>query len=1400
MKRKMKKKLIAFMLCMVLVICNSVSILADTPAAATTTAENQVSETKTAKNEKSSEETKSTDDNDTSKQSEETDETKDKAPEATTTEKKEATTEATTEDKEDATTATTEAEEPTTEATTEDKATTEAADETSESDKKKKEATTAENSAETSGTTEEATEAADETTTAAEDDETTAATALKYEDEQVLITVTANEENAIPAGATLQVVPVVKDDAETQTQYAEVEKQLQTKAEEDDHTTLGFLAYDITFTDAQGNELEPNGQVVVNMSYKKATLPSEINADNETIAEADVSVLHLEEDENKQVKNVADLSENNQLQNIEVTDAKEVKQAEFVAESFSVFVIEWGNYYKIEAEIVDDTGKQIDCSSEIEDQLKKIFDSSSGTVNFSDKEFTEENGKYYQISDTDGKDFFFTKAVVLNSGENYNGKNGTEIKRFRRQNRQYEYNTQEYGGRWNDYRSSYQKLVLVYGEGLTTIETVDSASKGITMRMINYDDPTDIGGGYGDGTVKQGLLKNTLADNGYPVARQGGNLSKLFAGGTSVNHLFSQEIYDETGYYEYSSFENYAFLNDNGDFSVYEQIGTPSNEENYFYQRGNFMPYNRIKPGLISTNTNRYNEKGQALDESNPRYNEKLYKTDGTNDFYFGMYLEANFVQPRNGEVTHKGKTSDMLYEFNGDDDLWIFIDNVLVLDIGGIHDAHSGSINFATGEVLVYSSKKNEEETVLQRTTIKELFETAGKFPDGSQWQQNRVNDYFAGNTFKNFSAHTFKMFYMERGAGASNLHMKFNIPVIQEGDVHVRKELTNTDKEKYADVEFAFQVWVQKEAEDSEEDNPIFTEDYELVNGEKYTVKDNSTGNDLPLYNDVTFEGSTESYDNVFYLKADEEAVISSLKENQKYYVIELGVKSSEYDKVTINDTEYTNGEDGDTPTKNFETTKEEAGVRPMVVYYNNCSAANSKELRITKKMVSGQSSDDVFSFKIELEDQNNKFALYDGEYYIKKDGKNYKYDDQGNLVVTKGTAGTAQNGIISGIPKDYAVVITQILSGTSFRVQEVGLSDLYADPIITVEENTAGESDVAGGTGSILLGKDAEVTVLNRKNIQSIFAQKQWDDGQNTANRTNVIFGLFKENAEKKLELLQVQTLTKDTDWKCEFKNLPVKENGKDITYYVKELQKTSDTTNSYLLEETYYKILNNSDYLSPYYQVSGDTIGKGTQEQPFIITNKLKTFNLNVVKTGSDTTKGLEGVEFKLSTNKNGEGEVHFLLQSDGVYTYAEGTSEVGDTTTTLITNGNDNGVPNLNVSGLPAGTYYLFETKTQNGYSLLADPIEVILPLTSTTTEGMDEDFNYYIETNVSGENVYYYDTNTFEIVNNKLFTMPEAGGRNIFMITLAGTAMIALAAGSTIYYRRRRGTHNKTRR
>ena len=119
------------------------------------------------------------------------------------------------------------------------------------------------------------------------------------------------------------------------------------------------------------------------------------------------------------------------------------------------------------------------------------------------------------------------------------------------------------------------------------------------------------------------------------------------------------------------------------------------------------------------------------------------------------------------------------------------------------------------------------------------------------------------------------------------------------------------------------------------------------------------------------------------------------------------------------------------------------------------------------------------------------------------------------------------------------------------------------------------------------------------------------------------------------------------------------------------------------------------------------------------------------------------------------------------------------------------------IQNLVITGLPADTYYLIETKTQSGFSLLANPVEIVLPC--ATSEISDSQAPYYEEKEES-QKTYYYDSYTAVIANNKLFTMPEAGGRNIFMLTLAGTAMIALAAGSTFYYRRRRGVHNKTRR
>ena len=77
--------------------------------------------------------------------------------------------------------------------------------------------------------------------------------------------------------------------------------------------------------------------------------------------------------------------------------------------------------------------------------------------------------------------------------------------------------------------------------------------------------------------------------------------------------------------------------------------------------------------------------------------------------------MEAQFVQPESGEVNG----NDMIFDFAGDDDVWVFIDGVLVLDIGGIHDEAGGSINFKTGEVYVNGKSQGD---------LKEIFGNAGR------------------------------------------------------------------------------------------------------------------------------------------------------------------------------------------------------------------------------------------------------------------------------------------------------------------------------------------------------------------------------------------------------------------------------------------------------------------------------------------------------------------------------------------------------------------------------------------------------------------------------------------------------------------------------------------------
>ncbi len=289
---------------------------------------------------------------------------------------------------------------------------------------------------------------------------------------------------------------------------------------------------------------------------------------------------------------------------------------------------------------------------------------------------------------------------------------------------------------------------------------VDSTSMGVTLRMIDYSNASSINSALGSGSstfvgaaTKPGLVKSTLGSDGYPVSSTGSSLASWFSGGTAVNNLFQLT---GDGYLYYNCARNYAYL-DGSSFKLTDALGTPSNNVDstyHLYERGNFMPYNMIGDTL-STNTNTYDLNGNLLSASDPAYGQELYLTDGTN-FYFGMYMSAGFDQPEGGLVNG----SPMTFEFTGDDDMWVFIDGVLVLDIGGIHVAQSGSINFATGAVSSPSGS----------TTLGALLG-------------------LSGNTFEDYTSHTIKVFYMERGAGASTLNIRFNLPTNPTRSITVNK-----------------------------------------------------------------------------------------------------------------------------------------------------------------------------------------------------------------------------------------------------------------------------------------------------------------------------------------------------------------------------------------------------------------------------------------------------------------------------------------------------------------------------------------------------------------------------------------------------------------------------------
>ena len=517
-------------------------------------------------------------------------------------------------------------------------------------------------------------------------------------------------------------------------------------------------------------------------------------------------------------------------------------EAEFAVNSFSKFTITWNNEHGLTTYLIDTDGNQIGT-----DTKSNISEATS-------------------VSDLapEVPGYKFSKAVIYyRNYPEYANQNGTEISRLRYSNNRWQaYYREYYDENWH--RIGDNTVYFIYEAQpveLTTVNTVDSTSKGVYMYMFDYSNPADIGGGsYGDGSTKLGLATKTTSGTGmysFPRSTKNGNsFSQWFNpdNGKAANNLFLDEVYKDTGYFYYNAFEKFASFNKNsGDFTVYEQLGSPDkNTSKFYFRRGNFMPYNTLNPKNI-INRNLYDSEGQALPQDDPRYNEPIYGFNEGNNFYFGMYIYAQFYQPKDG--LYNGQ--EMVFNFTGDDDMWVYIDGVLVLDLGGIHDAQSGSINFTTGKVKYTMTANPGQDAGWQETTIYDQF-AAAESVNKAKWDPERTH------TFADGTMHTIQIFYMERGAGASNLKMNFNLPTIPDGTLSVRKNVENYFDAQMKDIYYVMQL-------SDENGVPMVNEPYTIF------------GTDIHGVTDAKGQ---------FQLKHDQTAMFSEIGGNQKVNIKEVDI----------------------------------------------------------------------------------------------------------------------------------------------------------------------------------------------------------------------------------------------------------------------------------------------------------------------------------------------------------------------------------------------------------------------------------------------------------------------------------------------------------------------------
>lgn len=288
----------------------------------------------------------------------------------------------------------------------------------------------------------------------------------------------------------------------------------------------------------------------------------------------------------------------------------------------------------------------------------------------------------------------------------------------------------------------------------------------------------------GDGNGKyydaaaQGLVANALKGNNLMTSNNEGlephfnekfltednskhtALAKIYK---NVSFPFTKQKVDEYGNKNNASGVEYWYF-DSADTTL--AMRTDKESGNYYLEDVDNKDWSKnVNSSSKTDNTYGFfpfNETAKACSASNYNYG-------------FGAKLEFKFRLTDDGTVVGTdGKKDPIKFNFSGDDDVWVYVDGNLALDVGGAHGKVTGHIDFSGSDKkkkAIVSETKVSQGSLIEDSNTESNFEIKGS----------------------NSDEHTLTMFYMERGMWESNMKVSFNFP--DENEFAVEKKVDTTD-----------------------------------------------------------------------------------------------------------------------------------------------------------------------------------------------------------------------------------------------------------------------------------------------------------------------------------------------------------------------------------------------------------------------------------------------------------------------------------------------------------------------------------------------------------------------------------------------------------------------------